>query len=137
MENLYEDLVLWKITRDPLVFANRQYTIEKGWSCPDIVALNFRKKEIWVIEVSTGDAKGLAEKVRDRENQWFSKLGNRLEHSPASIIDGSWKFVAKVFIRRDAEKGFRKMVGEHLPEDVTIEILEDIGFNWQWNWEFP
>lgn len=132
METLFEDLVTWKITRDPLVFVNRQYNMG-GWSCPDIVALNYRNKQIWVVEVSTAaDAKDLARKVKDRDKQWFGKLRDLLGGPSSTVIDASWSFVIKAFIRQDAVQGFQRILGEPLPKDVEVEILDNIRFPWQW-----
>ena len=92
MEHVYEDLVCWKLTRDPLVFANRQYNIGKGHSCPDIVALHLGLKQIWIVEVSTGSsADGMAERIVSRNAQWIDKLRETLI-TPNSPINESWIF---------------------------------------------
>jgi hypothetical protein len=134
MEYVYEDLVCWKLTRDPLVFANRHYNIGNGHSCPDIVALHLGFKEVWIVEVSTGSsADSLAKKILNRDIQWFDKLRETLL-TPPSPIDSTWNFVVKAFIRKEAERTFRKVLGAPLPQNVHINILDNIGHAWNDDW---
>jgi hypothetical protein len=50
-------LVLRYLVRDPYVFVSSQYSIKDGagreWSCPDFVALDFRRRLVSIVEVNT------------------------------------------------------------------------------------
>ena len=138
MEHVYEDLVCWRITRDPLIFASRQYNIGGNHSCPDMVALNLRNKEVWIVEVSTNSVpKDLACRINDRDEHWIVKLKEMLIQGN-SLVDESWRFIVKAFIRRDVATGFKRMLGDTIPPNVEINIIEDLGFLWSedwWKWD--
>ena len=131
--DIYEELVMVYLTRDPLVFICPQYDIGKGWSAPDFVALDFREKSVLIVEVTAAaKLKRLAEKVADRKNQWIDKLLTQLSTKAHPVIDKSWTVKVKVFLRKDAEAAFRRVVGE--ADDVEIVTLEGLGFPWGWDW---
>ncbi len=138
MEHVYEDLVCWRITRDPLIFASRQYNIGGNHSCPDMVALNLRNKEVWIVEVSTNSApKDLAHRINDRDEHWIVKLKEMLIQGN-SPVDESWRFIVKAFVKRDAETGLKRMLGGIIPPNVEVHIIEDLGFLWSddwWEWD--
>jgi hypothetical protein len=131
--DLFEQLVLGYLAKDPYVFLSPQYSIKGGdgseWSCPDFVALNFMTSEIYVVEVSSAaNVKHLAEKVADLENQWGQKLkAQLLRHK---VLDGTWSVVVRVFIREDCKEQFFKIVGDR--SHVRVEYLEDISIPWKW-----
>jgi hypothetical protein len=132
---LYEKLVMWYLTKDKYVFISPQYSIRgdtgKEWSCPDFVALNFKQKEVSIVEVSTAFyPDSLARKVKDRNLQWIEKLKAQL--TDYGIIDDNWKSPkVQVFIRRDAVDKFKNAIGN--TPDVGVGILEDLGPPWQWS----
>jgi hypothetical protein len=129
--DLFEELVMQYVTKDGSTFVSPQFPVGKGWSAPDFVALDFSRKRVSVIEVTTAyDPTKLANKVADREQQWFAKLRTQLEQK--RIVDGSWSYWVQVFIRRDGRTCFEQKVGK--PADVLVHALEDMGFPWQWNW---
>jgi hypothetical protein len=102
------------------------------WSCPDFVALDFRRKEVSVVEVSSGyDIGALAEKVKNKELQWLEKL--KLQLIRNEVIDGTrWNFSVKIFIRRDRYEAFKNKIG---PLDKVHTVpLEDLGFPWHSEW---
>ena len=129
--DLFEELVLWHLTRKGDVFVCPQYEIDGGWSCPDFVALNPKKKTVSVVEVSAASSpNGLLKKVRERENQWFGKL--RAQLLKLGIIDNSWgPFQAELYVRDTVAKQMRTKFNE---EDIMIKSLEEIGFPWKWDW---
>lgn len=61
----FESLVMSYLASQGL-FLSPQFSIKDGdeeWSCPDFVALDFRKREIQVVEVTTSyNVKGLIQK---------------------------------------------------------------------------
>ena len=131
--DLYEHLVLQYLTKDAHVFVSPQYPIRDDtggeWSCPDFVALNFRDKIVSVVEVSSAsDPQSLRARVASRDVQWINRLREQLERN--RVVDASWKYYVRVFIRRDAERKFRAAIGGG--NDVVIHILEDLGAPWTW-----
>jgi len=134
--DLFEELVLGYLAKDPYIFVSPQYSIkaENGseWSCPDLVALDFRTPAIYVVEVSSAsNVKRLAEKVADLQNQWVEKLKTQLLRH--KVVGKDWPVVVRVFIRKQYKEQFFKIVGDR--PDVHVECLEDIAFPWLWKWE--
>jgi hypothetical protein len=127
--DLFEELVLGYLAKDPYIFVSPQYSIKaedgSDWSCPDLVALDFRTPAVYVVEVSSAsNVKRLAEKVADLENQWVQKLkAQLLRHK---VVDKDWPVVVGVFIRKNCKEQFSKIVGDR--PDVHVEYLEDIPF---------
>jgi len=131
--DIYEELVMVYLTRDPLVFVNPQYPMASGWSCPDFVALDYRQRALTVVEVSAAYAIGnLAKKVINRKTQWFDRILLELIGNCPSVIDNNWRIGVKVFIRKYAKPQFQRIVGIAL--DVEVITLEELGFPWGWNW---
>jgi len=133
--DLFEELVMFKLTRNPHVFVSPQYSVMdesgKEWSCPDFVLLNFRSRTVSVVEVNTAaDPKGLEQKVADRQKQWFTKLRSQLERN--AVVDASWALRIDVFIRHQAVPKFKETFGQE--NDVSIHNLDEIGFPWHWEW---
>lgn len=72
--DLFEELVMFKLTRNSPVFVSPQYSVMeesgKEWNCPDFVMLNFRDGTISIVEVNiAADPKDLEQKVADRQKQ--------------------------------------------------------------------
>lgn len=99
---------------------------------PDFVALDFERKVVSVVEVTTAQSPdGLLKKVRDREEQWFAKLRNMLRRG--GVIDDAWTtFETVLYVRRDVAERFRTQLGNL--KDVTIHAFEEIGLYWDWDW---
>jgi hypothetical protein len=133
-DDLFEDLVMTYLTKDPFVFISPQYDIGKGSSYPDFVALNFREKKVCSVEVSTGynTIKNLAKRVANRQTKWIDKLKDQLQSCPNPIIDESWQFVVHIFIREDCVSIFNNIVGGVI--DVKVVELEKMAFPWNWEW---
>ena len=126
---MFEELVMYRLTKDGDVFVSPQYDLGNGWSCPDFVALNFQERTASVVEVTAAYRPGnLAKKVAGREKQRFAKLRAQFEQN--SIVDASWTYRVEVFVRREAASHFKQEFGTQT--DVGIHVLEDIGFPWQW-----
>lgn len=134
--DLFEQLVLGYLAKDPYVFVSPQYSIKADngseWSCPDLVALDFKRPAVYVVEVSSAaNVKRLAEKVADLENQWVQKLKAQLLNH--KVIDDTWPIEIRIFIRKNCKEQFFKIVGDH--SNVRVEFLEDISIPWLWKWE--
>src|ERR1700687_2159281 len=92
------------LTKDPYVFVSPQYSIrgETGeWSCPDLVALNFRDRKVIIAEVSTAwDPSSLREKVKNCDVQWTERLRSQLQ--TLKVVGDDWTFEVQVFVREAA-----------------------------------
>lgn len=133
---IYEELVMNYLTKDEEVFINPQYSIKDNsgtqWSCPDFVALDFREREVQIVEVTTSyNITRLAQKINDRNNQWIRRLKQQLRND--NIIDETWKFVVKAFVRKDVIENIKKKVVDQ--QDVVFKELEDIFCSWDWDWD--
>lgn len=131
---LYEYIVMAYLTKDPFVFVSPQYSIREGrgeWSCPDLVALNFRERRVSVVEVSTApNPKALREKVLDCDKQWITRLRDQLRDF--KVIDDSWQFDVQLFIRKEAVQSFDHVRGIGASVEIKITALEDLGLPWEW-----
>jgi hypothetical protein len=94
------------------------------------VALDFSKKEVVVVEITTAyDIASLVEKVRKRNEQWFDPLRNQLS---ADKIAENWDVRFLGFVRRDRlETAKNHFAGQ---AEVAFAAIEDCAFSWE-NWE--
>ena len=135
MSALLEDMVGQYLSCNGAAFVCPQFAIKHdlasgcGGSEPDFVVLDFRNKDLVVVEVSGASSiGGLLGKVDARERQWFESVKRRL------IVDGAitdeWHPRFLGFVRRAcvklAEERF-KGAG-----DVTFVALEDVAFGWEY-----
>jgi hypothetical protein len=133
MEVLYEILVMNYLTRGGDTFICPQFVVmaESGspWSAPDFVALDFRKKEVQVVEVSVAsNPKTLLGKVKDRNRQWLDNV--RRQVPKLSKEFEAWQYVVRLFVRKDARERFEALVKED--PSVKVETIEDIAYPWKW-----
>ena len=129
--DIYEEAVMGFVTRDQKTFVIPQFSIgtEGEWSCPDFVAIAPSTKECHVIEVSRSyDLNRLAQKVREKDNQWLNTLKVQLEES--AITDTTWNYDVWVFIRGDRVEWFQNAVKD-IPL-VTIYGIETTLTPWNW-----
>lgn len=130
MEALAEQVVGTFLTQGGKVFIAPGYNLGNGWSCPDFVALDFGKREVVVVEVTTAyEISSLLDKVRKRDEQWFVRLRAQLD------IDGvarGWEMRFLGFVRQDrlkkAESAFAGV------PNVAFTAIEDATFSWKY-WE--
>jgi hypothetical protein len=132
MEALAEQVVATYLTRGGKVFIVPQYGIpapgSKGdWSCPDFVALDFEKREVIVVEVTSGaDVGGITAKAKDRERQWFAPLRQKLE---ADGVVSGWGIRFLGFVRQqNLEKARAALAGpsrfrRNRKCDLLVELL--------------
>jgi hypothetical protein len=86
METIFEQLLATYLTldgKDGKVFIIPQYEISmpgSGWkSYPDFVALDFGKRDVVVVKVTTGGSvAAIVDRVKKRDSQWFQPLGAKL-----------------------------------------------------------
>ena len=125
----YESAVLDFLVANGNTFVSPQYSVETSWSCPDFLAIRPSKKECFVVEVSSGwNLQKLVEKVRTRDNQWFSKL--RLHLEKLEICDEEWSLHALVFVRSERIEWFEAAIQQ--ANDVHVWPLEITLTSWAW-----
>jgi hypothetical protein len=128
----FETTVLYYLARKGL-FLSPQYPIladGSEWSCPDFVGLDFVKKEVSVVEVTTAYQVGeLLQKVNDRENYWFQRLREQLRRD--KVVDNSWQYMVRVFLRQERIDYFKRNLAE--ANGVVLQALEEIAFPWAWD----
>ena len=125
------------LTADGQVFLAPQYQVafdpelKEGGSCPDFVALDFRAREILIVEVTTATdwRRTLLENVRQRQTRWYSPVRRRMQE--LGILDNSWKGIRFLgFVREEnLEKVRAAFASEH---DVTFYAIEKATFLWQY-----
>ena len=126
----FEEAVMLYVVANGETFLAPQFNIDDGWSCPDFVAIRPPKKTVYVVEVTVAaDTTRLAEKITDRENQWFGRL--RAQFLQTAVIDAEWSFRALAFVRRDQMAWLAGRI-EPAP-DVTVLAVEDAMAGWAWN----
>jgi hypothetical protein len=130
MEALAEQVIGAFLVQGGKVFVSSGYSIDNDRTCPDFVALDFGKREVVVVEVTTAYEIGsLIERVRNREQQWFIPLRKQLD---ADRICEGWDVRFLGFVRRDrVEKAKSAFAG--VPK-VAFTAIEDSAFSWE-NWE--
>lgn len=157
MTKLFEEGIANYLALSGSVFLAPQYNIIKqgtagkqGTSCPDFVALDFDRKRIVVVEVTTAwDLNGLVTRISNRNVEWYepirAKLPDtdskscclRVEHESASLGRSpdtdtkSWCLRVLAFVRTDRIKWIRN---KFLTEtDVTFYPLEKAIFGWRYD----
>lgn len=102
----------------------------KPWSCPDFVALDFKRWEVVVVEVSAGASLGdLTSRVEERKARWFTPLRDRLVSE--GVIDDRWTIRFLGFVRRDLVDQANRLAGD---DDALFHPLEDVAFpHLYWN----
>ena len=138
MEGLAEQIVAMYLTRGGKVFIVPQYAIavpgkKSDWSCPDFVALDFSRKEVVIVEVTTAsDVGSITNKAKDRETQWFRPLRDQLRADEV-VTDWTphgWTMRFLGFVRQASLQRARDLVSGH--EGVSFEAIEAVTFAWDY-----
>lgn len=130
MDAQAEPLIARFLTQGGKVFIVPQYGIPSDspnadWACPDFVALDFEKREIVVVEVSTSaDINPIKRKVQDRQHQWYDRLKDKLlaDH----VADETWPMRFLGFVRRQNLDKLQQAFASI--EDVAFYPIEDATF---------
>jgi hypothetical protein len=125
----YEAAVMGLLVANGNTFVSPQYPVGGNLSCPDYIAIRPALKQCFIVEVSTGwDLKALAEKVRNREKQWFSILQ---EHFfKLGVCEPGWSFQVIIFVRSERIDWFKLAINN--ANDVHIWPLEITLMPWLW-----
>jgi hypothetical protein len=134
----FEETVMFYLTHLGGVFLVPQCSIrdDRGGelTCPDFVALDFRARQVQVVEVKTGPKQRLDDLIRninDREARWFSPLRAKFKLDEVAAC-ADWSFAVRAFVRRDAVDHVLQRLT--VVDGVIVESLEDIAFSWSWQW---
>ncbi|HBK08395.1 MAG TPA: hypothetical protein DDZ81_21520 [Acetobacteraceae bacterium] len=130
----FESRVEIYLTRVGRVFLAPQYNLNKSnsygkkeTSCPDFVALDFNRKRIVVVEVTTAsNLKHLFTKIHNRRVEWYEPIRGKL----AGASPEPWKPRFLGFVRADEIERARKKFATE--EDVTFFPLEKAMCDWRY-----
>jgi Holliday junction resolvase-like predicted endonuclease len=134
----FEEAVLGYISAVPGRFVSYQMNIlydgKHGGSCPDFVVLDFNRKTIYVVEVtSSADTKRLLERIREREARWLKPLTSLFDSFKPTF--DKWDYRITIFVRDEEAEAARKAISEF--KDVSVISLDKVIFSWRWNWVGP
>jgi hypothetical protein len=132
MSYLAELLVAQYLTTGGEVFISPQYDVKfnkenkTGGSAPDFVAIDLKRREIVVVEVTTGHrCKALVERIQKRQTRWydviepeFQRLFSPLNFQPPRVL---------AFVRGDCIDDCRAAVSA---PDVHFMTLEEVASPW-------
>ncbi|MBE1426971.1 hypothetical protein H4684_003655 [Desulfomicrobium macestii] len=131
---IFEEAVLAYISAAPGRFVKPQYDLKYkdgvGGSCPDFVVIDYIKKTIYVVEVTTAsDASTIISRIRERETRWFIPL--KIEMSQWSESFAEWNYRVTLFVR---DSLVDKIKNEAMSDVFAIPFDEKI-FPWKWTWK--
>lgn len=122
------------LTLDGRAFMAPQYSISadtqkvSDWSCPDYVVLDFRHKQIVVIEETTASRPvKLIGKVIDRGAQWYTRLASFLVQQ--EIVPANWHIRCLLIMRSEVIERYKTQFTNQ--PDVDFLALEDCSFPWK------
>lgn len=133
----FEEAVMEYITADPNCLFKSQmhlpYNKENGvgGSLPDFVALNFKDKCIYIVEVTTAaDAKGIIQKISERDKCWYKAIQ---EYDAEWVtLTKNWNYRVCLFVRDQLVNKVTSRLESC--EDVSVKSLNEIMNPWEWNW---
>lgn len=136
-ENIWEEIVQSYLTTNGAVLVSPQYEItdEHGWNtCPDFLAVDFRTRQVWFVEVTAGSN---TNKIEGKASAFKAEIVPRLKSQLATfsiVPDAShWEFGLWAFVRKDVTDKLRDKITPHV-DLVKVEGLESIAFPWIY-WE--
>jgi hypothetical protein len=122
------------LTMDGQVFLAPQYNVVfesehgEGGACADFVALDWRRKHVVIVEVTTAAdlEASLIGRIRERETRWYNPVRRTLKK--LSAIDDTWRVRFLGFVRAANLPRARSACGGS--PDVTFHSIEDATFPW-------
>lgn len=134
-ERMWEEIVEDYITTNRAVLVSRQYEIEDkdGWKiCPDLLAVDFRARQIWFVEVTTAsDTSKIASKAKQFETEIVPRLKSQLAEFAIASDASQWTFGLWAFVRKDVSDKLRAKITP-LVSKVHVQDLEAIAFSWKY-----
>jgi hypothetical protein len=131
---IFEEAVLAYISAAPGRFVKPQYDLKYkdgvGGSCPDFVVIDYMKKTIYVVEVTTSsDASTINSRILESETRWFIPLKREMSELNESFIE--WNYRVTLFVR----KSLVSKIKNDSMSDVFVKSFGEIIFPWEWNWK--
>lgn len=124
------------LTLDGQAFIAPEYSIWtdsrqiSDWSCPDFVVLDFRHKQLVIVEETTASRPAkLIGKIWDRGEQWYNRLSRYMvEHK---ITPENWHIRCLIVLRSTL---CQKYKNQFIKEpDVSFLALENCTFPWEFH----
>ncbi|MFT8521334.1 MAG: hypothetical protein ABF812_13950 [Gluconobacter cerinus] len=101
----------------------------RGGSCPDYVALDFRRRHVVVVEeTEASNTAILKQRIKERASRWFIPLSIFLLKN--QIVFEDWGMRILGIVRSDCMKRFEK--GFDSEGDVSFVSIEDCTFPWNY-----
>lgn len=139
-----EAMVMEYLTRNGLAFVCPQFSIawdkerRDGGSCPDLLAIDLKNRDVAVVEVTTkAEIAGLLARLRERRMRWYEPLEHRFNPPSESESSGmaTWELPWAIkprfigFIRGGlVQKAYGSFPDDESNSDVTFFPIEEAGF---------
>ena len=132
--DVFEQAIMQYIATDRSTLVVPQYDLESGFASFDFLAINLKRKIIYMVEVSS--AANLA-RLLGKINEAFEpgrhveKLKHQLEiESPSQFT--SWPIRGAMFIRREKVQKFRDRLTHVAKDMVDVFAIQDCVFPWDY-----
>ena len=134
-ECIWEELVQAYLTTNRAVLVSRQYRIEDAdhWSMdPDLLAVDFLSRQIWLVEVSAGsNVDKIARKAETFEGDVVPRLKNQLKALGVVEPASTWEYGLWAFVRDDLVTNLLAKVTSCVKLG-TVQSLEGSVFPWKY-----
>lgn len=134
LDSIVEYFIALFLTRGGQVFIVPQYVIPSDnpngeWACPDFVALDFSKREVIVVEVTTSsNYNNIVQLAKQRHARWYERLNKKLLSD--DVIDKTWGIRLLVFVREAHITLLNNIFRDDT--DVTFHSVEDSTFEYKY-----
>jgi hypothetical protein len=134
--DIFEDAIMRYVAVDRSTLVIPQYDIEGGWASLDFLGINWKKRIIHIIEVSSASkTQGLANKINEafEPGKHVTRLREQLHKDYGAEYDG-WPVRVAVFIRHDNVEKFKASLSAPVKDQIDVLSIEDCVFPWKY-WE--
>ena len=124
------------LTLDGHTFLAPQYNVaynrelNEGGSCPDFVALDLKRREVIIVEVTAAsNLKPLFIRIRERKTRWYKPIWRKMGET--GFLDDGWKPMRFLGFIRQANVALAQdtFKSEH---DVAFWAIEEATFPWSY-----
>ena len=132
--DIFEQAIMQYIVTDHSTLVMPQYDLESGWASFDFLAINLKRKIVYMVEVSSAaNLTPLQGKINEafEPGRHAERLKRQLEtESPGQF--SSWPIRAAVFIRNDKMEKFRDLLTPIAKDSVDVFAIQDCLFHWEY-----